>query len=66
VKPAGTRATINPFHSWCGKSAEKDSSLALVRDGKAVPLTLGEEAYFNSRLKLGADASASGVSSVTG
>jgi Zn-dependent M28 family amino/carboxypeptidase len=31
---------------------EKDSSLTLIRDGKAESLTLGEEAFFNTRVDL--------------
>ena len=52
VKPAGSKGYYQPIPFVVREISEKDSSLALVRDGKAVPLTLGEEAYFNSRLKL--------------
>jgi Zn-dependent M28 family amino/carboxypeptidase len=52
VKPAGSKGFYQPIQFVVREISEKDSSLALVRDGKAVPLTLGEEAYFNSRLKL--------------
>jgi Zn-dependent M28 family amino/carboxypeptidase len=52
VKPAGSQGYYQPIQFVVREISEKDSSLALVRDGKAVPLTLGEEAYFNSRLKL--------------
>jgi Zn-dependent M28 family amino/carboxypeptidase len=31
---------------------EKDSSLTLIRDGKAEPLTLGEDAFFGTRIDL--------------
>ena len=34
---------------------EKDSSLALVRDGTVQPLTLGEDAYFSTRVDLSQD-----------
>src|SRR5882757_2934683 len=52
VKPAGGKGYYQPIQFVVREISEKDSSLALVRDGKAEPLTLGEEAYFNSRLKL--------------
>jgi Zn-dependent M28 family amino/carboxypeptidase len=52
VKPAGSKGYYQPIQFVVREISEKDSSLALVRDGKTVPLTLGEEAYFNSRLKL--------------
>jgi Zn-dependent M28 family amino/carboxypeptidase len=52
LKPAGSKGYYQPIQFVVREISEKDSSLALVRDGKAVPLTLGEEAYFNSRLKL--------------
>jgi Zn-dependent M28 family amino/carboxypeptidase len=31
---------------------EKDSSIALIRDGKSEPLALGEDAFFNTRVNL--------------
>jgi len=52
VKSAGTNGYYQPVKFVVREISEKDSSLALVRDGKAIPLTLGEEAYFGLRAKL--------------
>src|SRR5882762_8004072 len=52
VKPAGTNGYYQPVKFVVREISEKDSSLALVRYGKATPLTLGEEAYFGLRAKL--------------
>jgi Zn-dependent M28 family amino/carboxypeptidase len=52
VKPAGSNGYYQPVKFVVREISEKDSSLALVRDGKVVPLTLGEEAYFGLRAKL--------------
>src|SRR6266566_1378904 len=52
VKPAGTNGYYQPVKFVVREISEKDSSLALVRDGKTTPLTLGEEAYFGLRAKL--------------
>src|SRR5882724_3728981 len=52
VKPAGTNGYYQPVKFVVREISERDSSLALVRDGKVTPLTLGEEAYFNTRIKL--------------
>src|SRR5882724_9653085 len=52
VKPAGSNGYYQPVKFLVREISEKDSSLALVRDGKAAPLTLGEEAYFGLRGKL--------------
>jgi len=52
VKPAGTNGYYQPVKFIVREISEKDSSLALVRDGKAIPLTLGEEAFFSLRVKL--------------
>ncbi|HWC18121.1 MAG TPA: M28 family metallopeptidase [Terriglobales bacterium] len=37
---------------------EKNSSMALVKDGKAEPLTLGEDAFFSTRVDLASDVEA--------
>ena len=52
LKPAGTNGFYQPIQFVVREIDEANSSLALVRDGKAQPLTLGEEAIFNSRIKL--------------
>jgi Zn-dependent M28 family amino/carboxypeptidase len=52
VKPAGTDGYYQPVKLVVREISEKDSSLTLVRDGKATPLTLGDDAYFGLRAKL--------------
>ncbi len=52
VKPAGSEGYYQPVKFVVREISEKDSSLALVREGKDEPLTLGEEAFFNTRIKL--------------
>ncbi len=52
VKPAGIDGYYQPVKFIVRDINEKDSSLALIRDGKATPLTLGEEAFFSTRIKL--------------
>ncbi len=52
LKPAGSNGYYQPVKFIVREISEKDSSLALVRDGQPVPLTLGEEAFFNTRIKL--------------
>ena len=52
LKPAGSSGFYQPVKFVVREINEKDSSLMLVRDGKPQTLTLGEEAFFNSRIKL--------------
>ena len=52
VKPAGTDGYYQPVKFVVREISEKDSSLALVHEGKTIPLTLGEEAFFSTRIKL--------------
>jgi hypothetical protein len=49
LEPAGSHGFYQPVKLKSKQIVEKDSSAALVRDGKADPLVLGEEAYFNTR-----------------
>ena len=48
--PAGTNAYIQPVKLQSRRILEKDSSLALVRNGAVEPLVLGEEAYISTRV----------------
>jgi hypothetical protein len=52
LEPAGTDGYYQPVKFIRREIVEKDSSLALVRDGKAEALTLGEEAFFGTRVDL--------------
>jgi Zn-dependent M28 family amino/carboxypeptidase len=52
LEPAGTKGFYQPVNFESRQIIEKDSSLALVRDGKAEPLVLGEDAYFSTRIDL--------------
>ncbi|HXM21353.1 MAG TPA: M28 family metallopeptidase [Terriglobales bacterium] len=52
LQPAGTDGYYQPVKFQSRQIIEKDSSLALVRDGKVEPLTLGEDAFFSTRVDL--------------
>src|ERR1700733_6899451 len=52
LQPAGTDGFYQSAKFESRQIIEKDSSLALVRDGKVEPLTLGEDAYFSTRVDL--------------
>jgi Zn-dependent M28 family amino/carboxypeptidase len=52
VQPAGTDGFYQPVKFQSRQIIEKDSSLALVRDGKVQPLVLGEDAIFSTRIDL--------------
>ena len=52
LKPAGTKGFYQPIKFVVREIDETNSSLALVRDSKTQALTLGEEAIFNTRIKL--------------
>ncbi len=52
LQPAGTKGFYQPVKFISRQIIEKDSSLALIRDGKTEPLTLGEDAYFSTRVDL--------------
>jgi hypothetical protein len=49
LKPAGTSGYFQAVQLDVRSIDEPASNLALMRDGKAVPLTLGEDASFNLR-----------------
>jgi Zn-dependent M28 family amino/carboxypeptidase len=46
LKPAGTQAYIQPVRLSTSRVLESESSLALVRNGAAEPLVLGDDANF--------------------
>jgi hypothetical protein len=50
LEPVGTKGFYQPVKFESRQIIEKDSSLALVRDGKAQPLTLGDDAIFSTRV----------------
>jgi Zn-dependent M28 family amino/carboxypeptidase len=52
VQPAGQDGYYQPVKFESREIIEKDSSVALVRDGKVEPLTLGDDIIFNSRVDL--------------
>src|SRR5262245_30666447 len=52
LEPAGSNGYYQPVKFESRQIIEKDSSLALVRNGKAQPLTLGDDAIFSTRIDL--------------
>jgi len=52
LQPAGTDGYYQPVNFRSRQIIEEDSSLALVRNGKVEPLTLGEDAFFSTRVDL--------------
>ena len=52
LEPAGSDGFYQPVKFESRQIVEKDSSLALVRDGKSQPLTLGDDAVFSTRIDL--------------
>ena len=52
IQPAGSNGYYQPVKFIQRVLIEKDSSLSLVRDGKVRPLTLGNEAFFGTRIDL--------------
>jgi len=52
LRPAGGDGYFQPVEFLSRQIDEANSTLALVRDGALVPLTLGEHAYFNNRIAL--------------
>src|SRR5579863_9510086 len=52
LEPAGVNGYYQPVKFESRQIVEKDSSLALVRDGKIEPLTLGDDAIFSTRIDL--------------
>jgi Zn-dependent M28 family amino/carboxypeptidase len=58
VQPAGTQGYYQPIAFDSRTLQEKDSSVALVRDGKSEPLVLGEDAIMGVRVDETPDVSA--------
>jgi Zn-dependent M28 family amino/carboxypeptidase len=56
LEPAGSDGFYQPVKFESREIIEKDSSAALVRDGKSEPLTLGEDVYFGTRVDLAPEA----------
>lgn len=52
LQPAGVNGFYQPVKFVSREIMEKDSSAALVSNGKTEPLVLGEDAYFNTRVNL--------------
>jgi Zn-dependent M28 family amino/carboxypeptidase len=52
LEPAGTDGFYQPVKFVSRQIIEKDSSIALVRDGKTEPVTLGDDAIFSTRINL--------------
>jgi len=55
LEPAGVNGFYQPVKFVSRQIVERDSSVALVRNGKAEPLVLGEDTYFNTRVDLSPD-----------
>jgi Zn-dependent M28 family amino/carboxypeptidase len=52
LEPVGTRGYFQAIQFVSRQIVEKDSSLALVHGGQVEPLTLGDDAIFNTRVDL--------------
>jgi Zn-dependent M28 family amino/carboxypeptidase len=52
VQPAGTNGFYQPIKFVSHKIVEKDSSIALLRNGIEEKLVLGDDAFFNTRVDL--------------
>src|ERR1051326_3762375 len=52
LEPAGANGYYQAVHFVSRQIVEKDSNLALTHDGQLEPLTLGEDAIFNTRVDL--------------
>jgi Zn-dependent M28 family amino/carboxypeptidase len=52
LRPAGTDGYYQAVKFQSRQIIEKDSSATLIRNGKAEPLVLGDDTYFNTRVDL--------------
>src|SRR6267143_3166394 len=52
LQPAGTNGFYQPVKFISRQIVEKDSSIALLRNGIEEPFVLGDDAYFNTRVDL--------------
>ena len=55
LQPAGTKGYYQPVTFVSRQIVEKDSSIALIRNGVEERLKLGQDAFFNTRVDLGAE-----------
>jgi len=55
IEPAGTDGFYQQVRFIARQIVEKDSTAALVREGKEAPLVLGEDAYFSTRVDLNSE-----------
>ena len=55
LEPAGTNGYYQPVKFISRQIIEKDSTTALIRNGTEEPLSLGEDAYFSTRVDLSTD-----------
>ena len=55
LQPAGIDGFYQPVKFVSREIVEKESGAALVRNGKVEPLTLGEDAYFGTRIDASAE-----------
>src|SRR5438477_10309376 len=55
LEPAGTNGYYQAVKFISRQIIEKDSTAAIVRNGAEEPLSLGEDAYFSTRVDLSAD-----------
>jgi Zn-dependent M28 family amino/carboxypeptidase len=58
VQAAGIAGFEQPVKFESRQIVEKDSSITLVRDGKAQPLVLGDDAFFSTRIDLAPEVNA--------
>src|SRR5215813_8834733 len=58
LEPVGAKGFYQPVQFVSRQIVEKDSSLALVHGSQVEPLTLGEDAIFNTRVDLAASVEA--------
>ena len=55
LQPAGANGFYQPVKFIARQIVEKDSSAALISSGKAQPLILGDDAFFNTRAELSSE-----------
>lgn len=55
LQPAGANGFYQPVKFIARQIVEKDSSAALISSGKAQPLILGDDAFFNTRADLSSE-----------
>jgi Zn-dependent M28 family amino/carboxypeptidase len=58
LQPAGVKGYYQPVKFVSRQLVEQESNVALLRDGKAEALTLGEDAFFSTRVDLASEVEA--------